>query len=39
VAVRHHDASGHQTWVEVHMKIFYGRSIDEPKDPQERMDL
>lgn len=25
VAARHHDASGHPTWVEVDMKILYGR--------------
>ena len=25
VAARHHDATGHATWVEVHMSIYYGR--------------
>lgn len=24
VAVQHHDKYGHQTWVEIHMKIRYG---------------
>jgi len=30
VAARHHDATGHQTWVEVHLTIYYGGM---PKDP------
>lgn len=30
VAVRHHDATGHQTWVDVTMSIVYGRSA--PKE-------
>jgi hypothetical protein len=25
VAARHHDATGHATWVEVNMSIYYGR--------------
>lgn len=25
VAARHHDATGHATWVEVSMGIYYGR--------------
>jgi cytochrome c551/c552 len=31
VAARHHDATGHQTWVDVNMHIKYGR---EPADAE-----
>lgn len=27
VAARHHDATGHKTWVEVEMHITYGGSL------------
>jgi hypothetical protein len=32
VAARHHDATGHQTWVDVIMMIRYGEN---PKEEQE----
>ena len=28
VAARHHDATGHQTWVTVNMNITYGKTED-----------
>lgn len=32
VAARHHDATGHTTWVEVHMGIRYGEDKEPPKE-------
>lgn len=32
VAARHHDATGHHTWVDVYMSISYGRG----KEKRER---
>ena len=29
VAARHHDATGHTTWVEVYMNLTYGRRKSE----------
>lgn len=31
VAVRHHDATGHRTWVEVGMSIVYGEQREGEK--------
>lgn len=30
VAARHHDATGHDTWVEVGLMIWYGEKPDDP---------
>lgn len=30
VAARHHDATGHHTWVDVYMHITYGKRDEEP---------
>ncbi len=36
VAARHHDATGHITWVEVSMSISYGgRCIDPPRRKED----
>lgn len=35
VAARHHDATGHQTWVEVTLSIVYGRASTKTVDPQQ----
>lgn len=29
VAARHHDATGHPTWCEVYMTVYYGKKGDE----------
>lgn len=37
VAARHHDATGHTTWVDVYMTITYGENVsylDQPKSDQ-----
>jgi hypothetical protein len=32
VAARHHDATGHPTWVDVSMSIFYGEAPHDAKE-------
>ena len=32
VAARHHDATGHVTWVDVYMSITYGGKTEETRD-------
>jgi len=39
VAARHHDSTGHQTWVEVQMMIYYGQDKDTEQDPQRSLGL
>lgn len=39
VAARHHDSTGHQTWVEVQMKIYYGQAKYAEPNPQRRLGL
>lgn len=34
VAARHHDATGHATWVDVAMTVYYGK-IEDSKDAKE----
>lgn len=34
VAARHHDATGHQTWVDVVLSITYGRTSSTPNPKQ-----
>ena len=37
VAARHHDATGHCTWVDVNMSIFYGKRPEtEPCDSERK---
>ncbi len=31
VAAKHHDATGHPTWVKVAMRIFYGKRIEDKR--------
>ena len=31
VAARHHDKTGHETWVEVVMRVRYGRARERPQ--------
>ena len=33
VVARHHDATGHKTWVEVTTCFTYGDDEDQPNDP------
>lgn len=33
VAARHHDATGHATWVEVVLNVYYGRESLDPASP------
>ncbi len=39
VAARHHDATGHTTWVDVNMSIQYGEDRDDKKEFVPKMGI
>lgn len=36
VAARHHDATGHRTWVDVYMTVTYGEKPDASADGKDK---
>jgi len=37
VAARHHDLTGHMTWVDIRMKIYYGKSAESKIELQTKL--